>query len=76
MTSELIQSELEKTPFVPFRLHLGSGQKVDISTARSAATVETAVMLFHPLRHPDVEPGYDLISIYTIERLEQLEVPE
>ena len=76
MTSELIQSELEKKPFVPFRLHLVSGRTVDIMTARGADAMGTAVMVFHPLRHPDSDPGYDLISVYNIERLEQIEEAE
>jgi hypothetical protein len=73
MTNELIESELGKTPFVPFRLHLASGQTIDILTARGADAMGSAVMVYHPLKDPDVDPGYDLISLYSIERLEQLE---
>ena len=30
MTTEDVQQELERVPFVPLRLHLASGQKIDI----------------------------------------------
>jgi hypothetical protein len=76
MTNELIQSELEKTPFVPFRLHLVSGRTVEVMTARGAFAMGNAVMVFHPLSNPEIEPGYDLISVYNIERLEQMEGSE
>lgn len=76
MTSEQIDSELDKTPFVPFRLHLASGKTVDIKTARGADVMGSTVMVFHPLTHPDSDPGYDLISVYNIERLEQMEEPK
>jgi len=76
MTNELIDSELQRRPFVPFRLHLVSGRTVDIMTAQAAYAMGSAVMVFHPVRNPDVEPGYDVISIYSIEQLEQLEASD
>jgi hypothetical protein len=76
MTTEQFESELEKDPFVPFRLHLVSGKTVDISTARSAHMMKSAVMVFHRVRHPKHEAGYDVIPLYNIERLEQLDESE
>ncbi len=36
MTADNVQCELEKKPFIPFRLHLASGKTIDVLTARSA----------------------------------------
>jgi hypothetical protein len=76
MTNEQFESELEKLPFVPFRIHLVSGKTVDVTTARSADLMNGAVMVFHPVRHSSREAGYDVISLFNIERIELLEVPE
>ena len=73
MTNELIQSELDKAPFVPFRIHRVSGTTVDVMTARGAYAMGNAVMVFHPMRNRRHDAGYDLIPLYNIERLEQLE---
>ena len=76
MTREHIESELQKLPFVPFRLHLVSGKTVDVMTARSADMTQSAVMIFHPIKNPKHDAGFDLISLYNIERLEMLEESE
>jgi hypothetical protein len=36
MTTEGIKQELERDPFVPLRLHLSSGQTIDIKYANNA----------------------------------------
>jgi len=71
MTSEDVRSELEKNPFVPFRLHLASGKTVEIVAAGQASMLQNAVLVVHGSTHerPD---GYDVIALRNIERLEQL----
>jgi len=68
-----IQDEIDKEPFMPFRLHLASGKSVDVRIADAATVLTSAICVMHPRRQPDDDPGYDLISIRNIERLEQLD---
>ncbi len=71
MTADNVQSELEKKPFVPFRLHLASGKTVDVLTARSAFMLRHALMILHDPRRA-TESGYNMVAIRNIEMLEQL----
>lgn len=71
MTSEDIQAELEKEPFTPMRLHLVSGKTFDIVRAESAYLLQASLMVLQP-RHADgEESGYDLLSLWNIERIER-----
>ena len=72
MTSEDIRSELDKTPFIPFRLHLVSGKSVDVIIPKNAAMLQNAVLVFHAKEGSGRETLYDVISLRNIERLEQL----
>jgi hypothetical protein len=71
MTSEDLRSELDRHPFVPFRLHLVSGKEVDVLGTNLAFMLQNAVLL---LRSPDgrQDAGYDVIALRNIERLEHL----
>ena len=73
MTEEDIQSELARDPFIPFRLHLVSGKTVDIRISDGAWMLRRSVFVLHPHRHPGDDPGYDVISLRNIERIEQLD---
>ena len=71
MTRETIESELDKLPFVPFRLHLVSGRTVDVLTPRSGYMLRSALLIFQdPSR--SVDAGYNVVSLRNIEMLEQL----
>jgi hypothetical protein len=73
MTSEDIRSELEKDPFVPFRLHLVSGKTVDVKAARAAWMLQNAVVVLQEIPAGSDERGlYDVVALRNIERLEQL----
>jgi hypothetical protein len=73
MTAESVKSELAKSPFTPFRLHLVSGKTVDVRIADAAMMLKGGVFVLHPRRRPDDDPGYDIIALSNIERLEQLD---
>jgi hypothetical protein len=72
MTPEDIRSELEKLPFIPFRLHLVSGSFVDVTMPKSAEMLKNSILVFHSDRGPSEETLYDVIALRNIERLEQL----
>jgi hypothetical protein len=68
MTSEDVKSLLEKDPFVPIRLHLVSGDKIDVLRFSSVTMLQNAILI---LQTPPRD-GYDVIALRNIERLEQL----
>ena len=72
MTSEDVRSELEKRPFVPFRLHLVSGHAIDVKMEGQASMLQNAVMVFQPSADSAGEVLYDVIALRNIERLEQI----
>jgi hypothetical protein len=72
MTSEDVRSELEKDPFIPFRLHLVSGKTVDVTMPTAGLMLQNAILVLQAPSRPDDEPGYDVIALRNIERLEQL----
>ena len=72
MTSEDIRSELQKEPFIPFRLHLVSGHTIEVRLAYQAAMLQNAILVFHRHRQPDGEKLYDVVSLRNIERIEQV----
>ena len=73
MTSEDVRQELKRTPFVPLRLHLASGSKVDIRFPGTAWLRQNTLLIVHPLGRDTVAIGnYDVIALRLIERMEQL----
>ena len=71
MTWEDVQSELDKLPFVPFRLHLVSGRTGDVMAPRSGYMLRNALLLLQdPSRSADA--GYNVIALRNVEMLEQL----
>ena len=75
MTSEDVLQELERTPFVPLRLHLASGQTIDIRYPQTAWIRQNTILIVHPLAKGTQAIGnYNVIALRLIERIEQ--VPE
>ena len=73
MTSEDLKQELERDPFVPLRLHLSSGQTIDITQARTAWLRQNTMLIVHPLaRNTSLIGNYDVIALRLIERIETL----
>ena len=76
MTSEDVRSELEKTEFIPLRLHLVSGKTVDVTVPEAAWMLQNALMVLQEQRPMRLRAGrYDMISLRNIERIEQLAGP-
>jgi len=77
MTEEEVFEELEKDPFVPFRLHLVSGKVIDVLIAGAAHPLTNSLLV---LRNPTVgrrkAEGYDVVAYNHIERIEQLRIGE
>jgi hypothetical protein len=72
MTTEDVRQELDRTPFVPLRLHLASGQKVDISYPNTAWLRQNTILIVHPLAPGTHAIGnYDVIALRLIERIQQ-----
>jgi len=73
MTTEDIAQEIDRQPFVPFRLHLSSGQTVDVLYPNTAWVRQNTVLIVHPLERGTSRIGnYDVISLRLIERIEQI----
>jgi hypothetical protein len=74
MTSQDIKSEIEKMPFIPFRLHLVSGKTIDVKRSEAAWLLQNTVLVFQkPKRTSQEASGYDVIAFRNIERIEQLQ---
>ena len=72
MTSEDVRQELEREPFVPLRLHLASGRRINIAHAGTAWVRQNTLLVVHPVRPGSAEIGnYDVIALPLIERMEQ-----
>jgi hypothetical protein len=72
VTSEDIRSELDKNPFVPFRLHLVSGKAIEVTRPGAAWMLQNAILVLHSRTDAGEDSGYDVIALRNIEMLEQL----
>jgi hypothetical protein len=73
MTSQDVQRELERKPFVPLRLHLSSGQVINVPYEGTAWVRQNTVVIVHPLARGSAAIGnYDMIALRLIERIEQI----
>lgn len=73
MTSEEIMQEIDRDPFVPLRLHLSSGQKMDILYPQMVWLRQNTLLIVHRLSKGTQAIGnYDVIALRLIERIEQL----
>lgn len=76
MTTEDLQQELERRPFVPLRLHLAEGKKMDIPYGGTAWVRQNTLLVVHPLKKDTAVIGeYDVIALRLIERIEQIAEP-
>ena len=74
MTSVDIIQELDRKPFTPLRLHLSSGQKIEIPFPNTAWVRQNTVVIVHPLSKGSVAIGnYDVVALRLIERIETLD---
>jgi hypothetical protein len=73
MTSENVRHEIERTPFMPLRLHLSSGKIRDIFDPATAWLQRNALLIVHRLRPGSQQiGGYDVIAFDAIERIQQM----
>ena len=73
MTSEDVLQEIERQPFSPIRLHLSSGQTIDVKFAATAWVRQNTLLVVHPLRPGTQAIGnYDVIALRLIERIEPI----
>ena len=76
MTSEDLRQEIDREPFVPLRLRLASGSKVDIRQPHTAWLRQNTLLLVHPLRAGTHAIGdYEVIALRLIEKIETLGTP-
>jgi hypothetical protein len=76
MTSEQMLRELEREPFVPMRLHLASGQIMEIHYPGTAWVRQNTLLVVHPLaRNTSMISNYDVIALLLVERIEQIGEP-
>ena len=74
MTCEDIQQELDREPFVPLRLHLSSGQTMDVEHPHSAFVRQNTLLIVHRLAPGSSAIGnYDVVAFRLIERIELLD---
>lgn len=74
MTREDVIQELERDPFIPLRLHLSSGQKIEVPFPNTAWVRQNTILVVHPLAKGTVAIGnYDVIALRLVERIEQLD---
>ena len=73
MSTEDLKQELDREPFVPLRLHLASGNTMDIMYPDSAFLRQNTLLVVHRLRPRTHEIGnYDVVALRLIERVETL----
>ena len=73
MKADDLESELEKTPFVPLRLHLVSGKTLTVHSPNAAWILQNTVMLLRGNKPGKYSgEGYDTVALANIERIEQL----
>jgi hypothetical protein len=74
MTAEDVMRELARDPYVPLRLHLSSGQVIDIRYPHTAWVRQNTLLVVHPIEPFSPEIGtYEVIALRLIERIEQLD---
>jgi len=73
MTGEDVLQELERNPFIPLRLHLASGNAVELRYPHTAWVRQNTLLVVHPIERGTQRIGnYEVIALRLIERIEQL----
>jgi hypothetical protein len=75
MTTEDLRSEMERIPFLPFRVHLVSGKTLDVTVTTSIWLLQNAALILDRPIDPADEGGYNMVSLRNIERLERIGRP-
>ena len=74
MTSEDVLQELEREPFTPLRVHLSSGQRIDIKDPNTAWLRQNTLLIVHPIRPGSHAIGnYEVIALRLIEKIQTLD---
>jgi len=74
MTETELIDELEKEPFMPFRLHLVSGKTLDVRAPGLAHPLRNALLILRNPAGSVRSEGYDVVGYANIERIEQLDI--
>ena len=73
MTTEDVKQELDRRPYQPLRLHLSSGQKIDLLHENMGWVQQNTLLIVHPLQPGTSAIGkYDVIALRLVERIEQI----
>jgi hypothetical protein len=73
MTENELIAELDKEPFLPFRLHMVSGKVFDVLAPNAAHPLKNSLLILrNPILGTRRAEGYDVISYQNIERIELL----
>lgn len=73
MTSADVKQEIERQPYVPLRLHLASGQKIDLAYPHTAWLRQNTLLVVYPLERGSHAIGnFDVIALRLIERIEPI----
>jgi hypothetical protein len=69
MITEGVKQELERQPFVPLRLHLASGNVMDIPFPNTAWVRQNTLLVVHPIEKGIAAIGnYDVVALRLIDR--------
>ena len=71
MTRKEVEDELNRTPFVPLRLHLVSGKSLEVANSGEGWMLENSILVTK--RRKSREPSYNVVSLTAIERIERLD---
>ena len=75
MNEKDLQEELNVDPFKPLRLHLVTGQTVDVLRSDAAMPLRDRLLVFRNMSSEARRAeGYDIIAYANIERIEQLDL--
>lgn len=73
MTSEDVQQEIDREPYLPLRLHLASGKTIDLPYPNTAWIRQNTLLVVFPLERSTHRIGnYDVVALRLIERIEQI----
>lgn len=73
MTEQELAEELDRDPFIPFRIHMVSGKTLEVLGSNVAHRLNGSLLV---LRNPTLgtsrAEGYDVLAYANIERIERL----
>jgi hypothetical protein len=75
MTPDALSRELDRDPFVPLRLHLADGRKVDIQNPALCVIARLALYFFRVRPRTHIAEDVEVISLRHIVSIELLDAP-